>query len=61
MDILIVQWRLYWMNYKLKENMRLNKVCSICIHGSHLMSNESVELCLKDIDTDNDASIISKN
>jgi len=46
------------MNWKLKENVRLNKVCSTCIHGSHLMSNESVELCLKDMDTDNDDTMM---
>ncbi len=42
------------MNWKLKENVRMNKVCSTCMYGSRLMADESVELCLKDIDTGDD-------
>lgn len=46
------------MDYKLRENIRLNKVCSTCEYGSCLSSNESVELCLKDMGCDDDSSPI---
>lgn len=36
------------MHWKLKENIRLNKVCSTCGHGSFIMSNKKIELCLKE-------------
>lgn len=36
------------MNWKLKENIRLNKICSTCKHGTCLVHNKSVELCFKD-------------
>ena len=39
------------MDWKLKENIRLNKVCSTCEDGSFLFSDRSVKLCLKDKST----------
>lgn len=38
------------MHWKLKENIRLNKVCSTCEFGSCMSHNHAHELCLKDMD-----------
>jgi len=38
------------MNWKLKENIRLNKVCSTCLYGTHLTGSKEVELCTKDME-----------
>jgi len=36
------------MHWKLKENIRLNKICSTCKHGSSIINHKEIELCCKD-------------
>lgn len=36
------------MNWKLKENLRLNKTCSTCECGTTLASDTSIPLCFKE-------------
>jgi len=35
------------MHWKLRENIRLDKVCSTCKHGTCLTKNENIGLCFK--------------
>ena len=38
------------MNWKLKENIRLNKVCDTCYHGTSFTGKEEITLCIMDLD-----------
>jgi len=42
------------MNWKLKENIRLNKTCSTCRFGTVMTHDNTFELCMYDMEHTSD-------